>query len=140
MIDLNCDLGEGMPHDEALLEFITSANIACGGHTGDVGSIDAEGYLRVTDRLKDMYITNGFNVYPAEVERLIGAIEGVDQCAVIGVPEPRKGEVGHLFLVRAPGSTIAEDEVIAWCRRNIASYKIPAGITFVVDDTVLNGV
>jgi acyl-CoA synthetase (AMP-forming)/AMP-acid ligase II len=80
-----------------------------------------------------MYITNGFNVYPAEVERLLGTIEGISQVAVVGVPESRKGEVGHAFLVRSPGSTIAEAEVIAWCKQNIANYKIPAGITFVED-------
>jgi acyl-CoA synthetase (AMP-forming)/AMP-acid ligase II len=102
-------------------------------HTGDVGSLDEEGFLKVTDRLKDMYITNGFNVYPAEIERLMGAIPGVAQCAVIGVPESRKGEVGHAFLVRASGSTLTQADVVAWCKKNIASYKIPAGVTFVED-------
>ncbi len=100
-------------------------------HTGDVGHVDAEGYLTVTDRLKDMFITNGYNVYPAELEKLMGGIPGVGQCAVLGVPDARKGEVGHAFVVRSGGSAITEAEVLAWCRANIAGYKIPAGITFV---------
>jgi acyl-CoA synthetase (AMP-forming)/AMP-acid ligase II len=78
-----------------------------------------------------MYITNGFNVYPAELERLLGTMPGVSACAVIGVPEPRKGEVGSAFLIRSPGSTVSESEVYAWCKQNIASYKIPKTITFV---------
>jgi acyl-CoA synthetase (AMP-forming)/AMP-acid ligase II len=113
----------------------TRATIEADGwlHTGDVGSIDEEGYLKITDRLKDMYITNGFNVYPAEIERLLGTMPGVASCAVIGMPEPRKGEVGRAFLIRSPGSTISEAEVLAWCKQNIANYKIPVGITFVDD-------
>jgi acyl-CoA synthetase (AMP-forming)/AMP-acid ligase II len=100
-------------------------------HTGDVGHVDAEGYLSVTDRLKDMYITNGFNVYPAELEVLMSAIPGIGHCAVIGVDDTRRGEAGHAFVIRSDGSSLSEGEVIAWCRANIASYKVPAGVTFV---------
>jgi acyl-CoA synthetase (AMP-forming)/AMP-acid ligase II len=99
-------------------------------HTGDIGHVDADGYLTVTDRLKDMFITNGYNVYPAELEKLMSAIPGVAQCAVLGVSDPRKGEVGHAFVVRVNGSAVTEDEVIGWCRANIAGYKVPAGVTF----------
>ena len=99
--------------------------------TGDVGHVDAEGYLTITDRLKDMFITNGYNVYPAELEKLMGAIPGVAQCAVIGVPHPRKGEAGHAFVVRAAGSAIDADEVIAWCRANVAGYKVPGTVSFI---------
>lgn len=101
--------------------------------TGDVGSFDVDGYLRITDRLKDMYIINGLNVYPAEIERMLGTLEGVAQCAVVGVAEPVKGEVGAAFIVRAPGSALGEDEVRAWCRDNLASYKLPKYVTFVDD-------
>ncbi|MDG2003419.1 MAG: AMP-binding protein [Novosphingobium sp.] len=100
-------------------------------HTGDVGHVDSEGYLTVTDRLKEMYITNGYNVYPAELEVLISAMPGVSHCAVVGVDDARKGETGHAFLIRADASTISEAQAIAWCRENIASYKVPAGVTFV---------
>lgn len=98
--------------------------------TGDVGTIDREGYLRVTDRLKDMYITNGFNVYPAEIEKMLGAMPGISQCAVIGVADPRRGEVGHAFLVRSEGADLDAAQIVAWSRANMASYKVPAGVSF----------
>jgi acyl-CoA synthetase (AMP-forming)/AMP-acid ligase II len=101
--------------------------------TGDVGTLDADGFLRITDRLTDMYITNGYNVYPAELERLMAALPGIAQCAVIGIPDARKGEVGHAFLVRDRSSAITDAEVIAWCRQNMAGYKVPAGVTFLDD-------
>jgi len=100
-------------------------------HSGDVGILDADGYLKLTDRLKDMYIVGGFNVYPAEIERQIGALEGLYQCAIIGVPDQRLGEVGHAFIVRSAGSTLTEAEVLAWSKANLANYKIPRGVTFV---------
>lgn len=99
--------------------------------SGDVGVLDERGYLRITDRLKDMYIVGGFNVYPAEIERQMSAIEGLRACAVIGVPDRRLGEVGHVFIVRAAGSTLTEADVIDWSRKHLANYKIPRGVTFV---------
>jgi len=122
----------------ALCEYLddpqaTRAAIDANGwlHTGDVGHVDAEGYLTVTDRLKDMYITNGYNVYPAELEVLMSAIPGVSHCAVVGVEDTRKGEVGHAFLIREDASAVTEADVIAWCQGNVAGYKIPARVTFV---------
>jgi acyl-CoA synthetase (AMP-forming)/AMP-acid ligase II len=113
----------------------TAAAITTDGwfHTGDLGSFDADGYLTIADRLKDMYIINGLNVYPAEIERALGTIPGVAQCAVIGVPEDVKGEVGGAFIVRAPGSALTEDDILAWARDNLASYKLPKYVTFVDD-------
>ncbi len=76
-------------------------------HTGDVGTLDGDGYLTITDRLKDMYICGGFNVYPAEVEQVLARLDGVAESAVIGVPDARLGEVGKAFVVttsRAPNS------------------------------------
>jgi acyl-CoA synthetase (AMP-forming)/AMP-acid ligase II len=73
-------------------------------HTGDVGVMDERGYLRITDRLKDMYITGGFNCYPAEIERLMAPHPAVAQVAVIGVPDERLGEVGCAFVVRRPAA------------------------------------
>ena len=72
-------------------------------HTGDVGRLDADGYLTITDRLKDMYICGGFNVYPAEVEQVLARLDGVAESAVIGVPDERLGEVGKAFVVTRPG-------------------------------------
>jgi acyl-CoA synthetase (AMP-forming)/AMP-acid ligase II len=99
--------------------------------SGDIGSLDDDGYLRITDRLKDMYIINGLNVYPAEVERLLETLDGVAQCAVIGVPEPVKGEVGAAFIVRSPEAQLSDDMVIDCCRQNLAGYKVPKYVTFV---------
>lgn len=106
-------------------------------HSGDVGIMQANGYLKITDRLKDMYIVGGFNVYPAEIERQMSSLEGLYTCAIIGVPDQRLGEVGHAFIVRAPGSSLTEAEVLAWSKTNLANYKIPRGITF-LDELPLN--
>jgi len=94
-------------------------------HTGDIGQLDARGYLKITDRLKDMYIAGGFNCYPAEIERIIAAHPAVAQVAVIGVPDERLGEVGKACVVLRPGTTLGDKELIAWCRENMANYKVP---------------
>jgi acyl-CoA synthetase (AMP-forming)/AMP-acid ligase II len=94
-------------------------------HTGDVAVMDERGYLRITDRIKDMFIVGGFNCYPAEVENLMHAWEDIQQVAVIGVPDERLGEVGMAFVVPAPGAEITPDSVIAWCREKMANYKVP---------------
>lgn len=94
-------------------------------HTGDIGILDARGYLRITDRLKDMYIAGGFNCYPAEIERIIAAHPAVAQVAVVGVPDERLGEVGKAYVVPRPGMTVEEKALIAWCRDNMANYKVP---------------
>ena len=80
----------------------TAAAIDADGwlHTGDVGTVDDAGNLRITDRLKDMYICGGFNVYPAEIEQVLARLDGVADVAVIGVPDERLGEVGKAFVVR----------------------------------------
>ncbi len=101
--------------------------------TGDIGSLDATGYLRITDRLKDMFIVGGFNVYPAEIERKLGDHPGISQCAVVGVPDARLGEVGHAFIVRSPGSNLTEAQVIDWCRTNLATYKVPRSVSFLAE-------
>jgi acyl-CoA synthetase (AMP-forming)/AMP-acid ligase II len=92
--------------------------------------LDADGYLTITGRLKDMYICGGFNVYPAEVEQVLARLDGVAESAVIGVPDPRLGEVGRAFLVPRPGHALAEADVLAFCRERLANYKVPRRVEF----------
>ncbi|MEV5597073.1 FadD3 family acyl-CoA ligase [Streptomyces sp. NPDC052496] len=99
--------------------------------TGDAGVLDAEGNLRITDRLKDMFIVGGFNAYPAEIEHLLARHPEVAEVAVVGVPDPRLGEVGKAYAVRRPRSTLTAAELIAWARREMANYKVPREVTFV---------
>jgi acyl-CoA synthetase (AMP-forming)/AMP-acid ligase II len=100
-------------------------------HTGDVGALDARGYLRITDRLKDMYISGGFNCYPAEIERLLAAHPGVAQVAVIGMPDERLGEVGCAFVVPRTGVSVTETELLQWAREAMANYKMPRQVRVV---------
>ena len=99
-------------------------------HTGDIGTVDDAGNLRITDRLKDMYICGGFNVYPAEVEQALARLDGVADVAVIGVPDERLGEVGRAFVVRRQGSEIDEETVIAYSREHLANFKAPRSVAF----------
>jgi HIP---CoA ligase len=99
-------------------------------HTGDAGRLDAAGYLAITGRLTDMYICGGFNVYPAEVEQVLARLDGVAEAAVIGVPDPRLGEVGQAYLVTRPGRALAEADVLAFCRERLANYKVPRRVVF----------
>lgn len=94
-------------------------------HTGDIGVLDEQGYLRITDRIKDMFITGGFNVYPAEIEQVILTYPGVAQAAVIGIPDERLGEVAMAFLLPAGGQRLDADAFLAWCRQHMANYKVP---------------
>jgi acyl-CoA synthetase (AMP-forming)/AMP-acid ligase II len=100
-------------------------------HTGDVGVMDERGYLRITDRIKDMFIVGGFNVYPAEVESALYALSGVAQVAVVGVPDARLGEVGVAFVVPRPDASLEPDAVVAWCRERMANYKVPRRVEIV---------
>ena len=102
-------------------------------HTGDVGRLDERGYLTITDRLKDMYICGGFNVYPAEVEQALTRHAGVAEAAVIGVPDGRLGEVGKAFVVRRAAASPTAAELIEFCRARLANYKVPRQIEFRTD-------
>jgi HIP---CoA ligase len=110
----------------------TAAAIDADGwlHTGDVGRVDDAGNLKITDRLKDMYICGGFNVYPAEVEQVLARLDGVAESAVIGVPDERLGEVGKAFIVTSPGATLDEEAVIAYTREHLANFKTPRSVEF----------
>jgi acyl-CoA synthetase (AMP-forming)/AMP-acid ligase II len=111
----------------------TAATVDTDGwlHTGDVGKLDAAGNLQITDRLEDMYICGGFNVYPAEVEQVLARLDGVLDCAVVGMPDERLGEVGRAFLVTQPGSGLDEQAVIAYTREYLANFKAPRSVRFV---------
>ncbi len=102
-------------------------------HTGDVGTMDAAGYVRITDRMKDLYISGGFNVYPAEVEKLLAVHPAIAMVAVVGVADERMGEVGKAFVVLRPGASASESELIGWSRENMANYKVPRSFAFVAD-------
>ena len=98
-------------------------------HTGDVARIDERGNLAITDRLKDMYISGGFNVYPAEVEQALAGHAGVVEAAVVGVPDRRLGEVGKAFVVRRDPDLTADD-VIGFARERLANFKVPREVEF----------
>ncbi|WP_405490114.1 FadD3 family acyl-CoA ligase [Streptomyces sp. NBC_00096] len=101
--------------------------------TGDVGVLDTDGNLRITDRIKDMFIVGGFNAYPAEIEQLLGLHPDIADVAVVGVPDPRLGEVGKAYAVRRPGAVLTADDLIAWSRREMANYKVPREVEFVAE-------
>jgi HIP---CoA ligase len=99
--------------------------------TGDIGVIDERSNLRVTDRLKDMFIVGGFNCYPAEIERILLECPGVAQVAVVGVPDERMGEVGKAFVVPKIRADFSAEPFLAWCRQNMANYKVPRHVEVV---------
>jgi acyl-CoA synthetase (AMP-forming)/AMP-acid ligase II len=108
----------------------TAATLLPGGwlRTGDAGYVDADGYLYIHDRVKDMIITGGENVYPAEIESVLMAHPAVSDVAVVGVPSDRWGETPKAFVVRVPGADIAAGEIIDYARRNLARYKCPTSV------------
>ena len=106
-------------------------------HTGDIGVMDEQGYLDITDRKKDMFIMGGFNCYPAEIEALMFEHPQIAQVAVIGVPDERMGEVGLAFVVPEPGTRASPAEPRAWCREQMANYKVPRRIEL-VDELPMN--
>jgi len=99
-------------------------------HTGDVGVLDAAGYLRITDRKKDIYICGGFNCYPAEIEKLLCEHPAVEAAAVVGIADDRLGEVGKAFIILRPGRQADAAAIIAWARENMANYKVPRELEF----------
>ncbi|MGH8978340.1 MAG: FadD3 family acyl-CoA ligase, partial [Acidimicrobiia bacterium] len=117
----------------------TATAIDGGGwlHTGDLGTIDADGYLRIVGRIKDMFIVGGFNAYPAEIENLLLRHPRIAQAAVIGVPDERLGEVGKAFVVLHPGPEIEPAEIIGWARVEMANFKVPRTVEF-LDELPLN--
>jgi long-chain acyl-CoA synthetase len=100
-------------------------------HSGDIGMMDDEGYVFIVDRVKDMINVSGFKVWPAEVEQFLYKHPAVQEVAVYGLPHPEKGEMVVAAIVPRAGAGIAEEEIIAYCRRHMAAYKAPARVDFV---------
>jgi acyl-CoA synthetase (AMP-forming)/AMP-acid ligase II len=111
----------------------TAAAIDAGGwlHTGDIGTIDPAGNLKITDRLKDLFIVGGFNVSPAEVEQVMARHPDILEVAVVGVPDPRLGEVPRAYVIPAHGKAPSERQLIEWCRQRLANFKVPRSIALV---------
>ena len=105
--------------------------------TGDIAVMDPEGNVSITDRSKDMFIVGGFNAYPAEIENLLMSAPNVAQAAVIGVPDPRLGEVPMAFIIPTAGTSASADDIIDWARDNMANFKVPRRVE-IVDALPLN--
>lgn len=111
----------------------TAAAFTAGGwfHSGDIAYMDDDGFVFVVDRMKDMYISGGENVYPAEVESVLFQHPDVLEAAVVGAPDDRWGEVGHAHVVRREGSDLDRDALLAFATERLARYKVPKLVSFV---------
>jgi acyl-CoA synthetase (AMP-forming)/AMP-acid ligase II len=105
--------------------------------TGDIATQDERGYLRITDRAKDLFICGGFNCYPAEIEARLLEHPDVARVAVVGRPDERMGEVGHAVIVPKPGAVRDDKALISWCREQMANYKVPRTVEW-VDELPVN--
>jgi fatty-acyl-CoA synthase len=99
-------------------------------HTGDLARMDPDGYFYLVGRAKDMYVSGGENVYPTEVERVLRKHPGVEDAAVIGIPDDRWGEVGHAFIIPKDGLVLTPDEILSYCEGKLAHYKWPRRVSF----------
>jgi long-chain acyl-CoA synthetase len=97
--------------------------------SGDIGVMDERGYIKIVDRKKDMILVSGFNVYPNEIEQVVGLHPGVLECAAVGVPDDRSGEAVKLFVVKSDDA-LAEDDLASYCKDNFTAYKRPKYIEF----------
>ena len=102
-------------------------------HTGDLARFDEDGFLYVIDRKKDMLVSGGENVYPAEIERVIREIPQVNEVSVVGIPDDKWGEVPRAFIRIVQGSELSEQAVVSHCREKLAGYKVPKSIIFLAD-------
>ena len=102
-------------------------------HTGDLGTMDEDGCVFIVDRKKDMILTAGYNVYPAEIERVLAAHPAIALAAVGKLPDPVKGEIAKAYIVLKSDTSTSEDEIMTFCRKSLAAYKCPRKIQFVSD-------
>jgi acyl-CoA synthetase (AMP-forming)/AMP-acid ligase II len=100
-------------------------------HTGDVGLLREDGCLRITDRKKDIFVTGGFNVSPTEVEKALLGHPAVTEVAVVGIPDPRWGEIGVAFVVPASGLDLSDQDVISYASEHLANFKVPRRVVIV---------
>jgi long-chain acyl-CoA synthetase len=108
-------------------------------HTGDGGYMDEDGFIYIVDRMKDMIITGGENVYSIEVENVLAQYPGVLQCAVIGIPDPQWGETVHAIVVGKPGTKLVTADLINFCKDRIGGYKCPRSIDLWTDPLPMSG-
>ena len=108
-------------------------------HTGDMGYMDDDGFIYLVDRAKDMIISGGENIYSAETESAIYALDGIAECAVIGVPSKQWGETVHAVIVVKPDYTLTEEQVIEHCKTLIAGYKCPRSVTVRAEPLPISG-
>lgn len=110
-----------------------TAEVMRGGwfHTGDMGILDEDGYLHITERKKDLIIRGGFNIYPRDVEEVVYGHPAVQECAVVGVPDPSMGEEVVAYVVLRPGAEATEDQILRLCRDSLAKYKTPKHVRFI---------
>ena len=108
-------------------------------HTGDGGYMDEDGYVYVVDRIKDMIISGGENIYSAEVENCVAQHPAVAQCAVIGIPSDQWGETVHAVVMRKPGASVTAEEIISFCKDRIAGYKCPRTVKIQDEPLPLSG-
>jgi long-chain acyl-CoA synthetase len=99
-------------------------------YTGDIGKMDEDGYLYIIDRKKDMIIAGGYNIYPRDVEEVLYQHPSVLEAAVVGAPDEYRGETVKAFIVTRPGHQLSAEEVVQFCRKNLAAYKVPRIIEF----------